>query len=85
MRRAGETFTFGLFKAWERCLMRFLVEVILAAHVLNESLDAIKLSNVMLNEVPNLKECHILIRTNHCHESMNMGRVVALMFSARYE
>ena len=65
--------------------MRFVVEMIFPAHVLYESLHAIKLSHIMLNEVPNFKQRHILIRTNHCHEPVNMGRIVALVFSARYK
>ena len=62
--------------------MRFVVKMIFAAHVLNETLDAVKLSHVVLNEIPNFKKCLILIRCNHCHEPVDMGGVIALVFGA---
>ena len=63
--------------------MCIVVVVVLTAHVLNESLDAINLSNITLNELPDFEQRLVLIRTGYCHEPVDVGRVVALVFCAR--
>ena len=85
MGSSSETLTLGLLQVWERSLMRIVIKMILAAHIFNETLDAVKLSQVLLNKIPNFKKRLILIRSDHCQESVHMWSIVALMFGARHK
>ena len=64
--------------------MCIIVVMVLTTHVLNKSLDAIKLIHITIYEVPDFLQRLILIRTSYCHEPVNVGRVVALVFCARH-
>ena len=64
--------------------MCIVVVMVLTAHVLNKSLDAIQLTDITLDELPDFEQCLVLIRTGNCHEPVDMRRIVALVFCACY-
>ena len=80
---ASETIILSLLHTRERLLMRTVVVVVLAAHVLNKSLETINLGDIPLYELPDFEQRLILIRAGYCHEPVDVRRIVALVFCAR--
>jgi len=63
--------------------MCIIVVMVLTTHVLNKSLDAIHLTDITLNELPDFEQRLILIRTGYCNEPVDVGHVDGLVFRAR--